>query len=207
MWVADAGSGRYAVRMHRLILLLPAAFWLSCLAAPASAGPPPAAVMVMPAVGLERVASGYGPRGDGFHPGIDLAAPYGSPVRAALGGRVVYAGRYFDYGNMVDIRSPDGRTTRYAHLATIAKDVRSGATVIKGATLGAIGTTGNAHGAHLHFEVRIHDEPVDPSRYLAFAAPAHETGREPEEVAEAPAPRAARRLSALHDKAGPAHHR
>lgn len=192
--------------MH-LVILLPAALSLSCLAATASAGPPPAAVMVMPAVGLERVASGYGPRGDGFHPGIDLVAPYGSPVRAALGGRVVYAGRYFDYGNMIDIRSPDGRTTRYAHLAAIAKTVHRGVTVIKGATLGAIGTTGNAHGAHLHFEVRIDNEPVDPSRYLAFAAPMHEAGSEPEEVAEAPAPRAVHRLSVLHDKPGPAHRR
>ena len=163
--------------------------------------------MVMPTVRLERVASGYGPRGDGFHPGVDLAAPYGSPVRAALGGRVAYAGWYFDYGNMIDIRSPDGRVTRYAHLATIAKTVHRGAMVSQGAILGAIGTTGNAHGAHLHFEVRIHNEPVDPSRYLAFAAPTHEAGSEPEEVAEAPALRRAVRGGALHDQHGLEHRR
>lgn len=193
--------------MYRFALLFPTALSLACLTVPVSASSPSGAAMVMPTVRLERVASGYGPRGDGFHPGIDLAAPYGSPVRAALGGRVAYAGWYFDYGNMIDIRSPDGRVTRYAHLATIAKTVRRGAMVSQGTILGAVGTTGHAHGAHLHFEVRIRNEPVDPSRYLALAAPAHEAEPEHEEVAEAPAPRGAVRAGARPDQHGPEHRR
>jgi hypothetical protein len=73
----------------------------------------------------------------------------------------------------------------------------------QGTILGAVGTMGHAHGAHLHFEVRIRNEPVDPSRYLALAAPAHEAEPEHEEVAEAPAPRRAVRAGARPDQHGP----
>lgn len=132
----------------------------------ANAAPPPAR-MVMPVVGVERVSSGFGERHDGFHPGVDLAAPYGSPVRAALSGRVVYAGWYGEYGKVVDIRSQDGLLTRYAHLSQIEPQLVPGRTVIEGVTIGNIGTTGNAHGAHLHFEVRVDSSPVDPMLYLA----------------------------------------
>ncbi|WP_287786428.1 M23 family metallopeptidase [Acidiphilium sp.] len=123
--------------------------------------------MVMPAVDIERVSSGFGDRHDGFHPGVDLAAPYGSPVRAALSGRVVYAGWYGEYGKVVDISSRDGLLTRYAHLSQIGPQLVPGRTIMEGSTIGNIGTTGNAHGAHLHFEVRVDSRPVDPMIYLA----------------------------------------
>src|SRR5277367_4041087 len=70
-------------------------------------------VMLMPVVKLKQVSRGFGPTpGHGFHTGVDLTAPYGSPVRAAAGGTVVFAGTFFGYGNMIDLRHPDGLVTR-----------------------------------------------------------------------------------------------
>lgn len=187
--MGDAGDNRYAAKvMYRIVARFFAAPLL-LLATPVFAATLAGGDMLVPVVKLERVTSNYGPRSGGFHPGLDLAAPYGSPVRAAAGGIVIYAGRYFDYGNMVDIRMRDGKVTRYAHLAKIAKRVRKGAVISEGGILGAVGTTGHAHGAHLHFEVRVYNKPVNPRLYLAFTAP---TTPEPQndEVAEAPEPRA-----------------
>lgn len=129
----------------------------------------------MPSVNMGCVSSGFGYRHDGFHPGVDLAAPNGSPVRAAGAGRVVFAGWYGEYGKIVDIRSTDGLLTRYAHLSQIGNKVGPGRAVSKGETIGNIGATGSAHGAHLYFEVRRSGKPVDPMTYLAssgtFATP------------------------------------
>ena len=121
--------------------------------------------MVMPVAQLKTVGRGY-QRG---HGGIDLMAPYGSPVQAAAAGSVAYAGRYYAYGNIVDLRHADGSITRYAHLSRIAANLRPGSTVTAGETIGAIGTSGNAHGAHLHFEVRVDGHPIDPKPFLGLA--------------------------------------
>src|SRR5260370_31551812 len=103
--------------------------------------------MLMPAVQLKQVARGF----SHVHSGVDLLAPYGSVVRAAFYGRVVFAGSYFAYGNVVDLHHDDDTVTRYAHLSRFAPGITPGATVAMGAALGAIGTSGNAHGSHLHF--------------------------------------------------------
>ncbi len=127
--------------------------------------------MLMPVVELKQLARGFGfMQGGGFHGGVDLTAPYGSPVRAAAGGVVVFAGSYFGYGNMIDIRHGSGVVTRYAHLSAIARGLRVGNTVAMGTLIGNIGTSGHAHGPHLHFEVRQHDVAVDPKPFLAPAS-------------------------------------
>ena len=128
-------------------------------------------VMLMPVVKLKQVTRGFGPTpGNGFHSGVDLTAPYGSPVRAAAGGTVVFAGTFFGYGNMVDIRHADGLVTRYAHLSAYAAGLRVGSTVDVGGDVGDIGTSGHAHGPHLHFEVRVDGKAVDPKPYLGLAS-------------------------------------
>jgi peptidoglycan hydrolase-like protein with peptidoglycan-binding domain len=111
-----------------------------------------------------RVSSPFGPRGDGFHPGIDIAARSGTPVRAARSGRVVFAGRDDGYGKVVVLRHGSGVTTWYAHLSGLA--VRVGERVGLGRTVGRVGRTGNATGPHLHFEVRERGAAVDPRNGL-----------------------------------------
>ncbi len=121
--------------------------------------------MLMPASALKQVARGF----TSYHSGIDLLAPYGSPVRAAATGRVIFSGSYFGYGNMVDLQHADGTVTRYAHLSSFARGAKMGQTLNVGDTLGNIGTSGHAHGAHLHFEVRLAGRAVDPKPFLAMA--------------------------------------
>ena len=140
--------------------------------------------MLMPVVQLKTIGRGMS-RG---HAGIDLMAPYGSPVRAAAAGTVTYVGRYYAYGNIVDISHPDGSTTRYAHLSRFAAGLAPGSRVTTGQDIGAIGTSGNAHGAHLHFEVRRNGRPVDPKPFIQLAVCARPMPVERLEEARAPAP-------------------
>ncbi len=134
-------------------------------------------IMRMPVVKLKQVTRGFGPTpGHGFHTGVDLTAPYGSPVQAAAGGTVVFAGTFFGYGNMIDLRHPDGLVTRYAHLSAFAPGLRVGSPVDTGGPVGSIGTSGHAHGPHLHFEVRVDGKAVDPKPYLGLPS-APTTGR------------------------------
>jgi murein DD-endopeptidase MepM/ murein hydrolase activator NlpD len=127
-------------------------------------------IMLMPVVKLKQLTRGFGPTpGGGFHSGVDLTAPYGSPVLAAAGGTVVFAGTFYGYGNMIDIRHPDGLVTRYAHLSAFAPGLRLGSPVETGGLIGDIGTSGHAHGPHLHFEVRVDGKAVDPKPYLGLA--------------------------------------
>jgi murein DD-endopeptidase MepM/ murein hydrolase activator NlpD len=127
--------------------------------------------LLMPVVQLKQVSRGFGPTpAHGFHSGLDLCGPYGSPVRTAADGVVTFIGTYFGYGLMIDVRHEDGIVTRYAHLSAVADGVHVGRLVATGAIIGAIGNTGHAHGNHLHFEVRIDGKAVDPKPYLALAA-------------------------------------
>jgi len=98
------------------------------------------------------------------HTGIDLRAAWGEPVAAAAAGRVIFAGPYGGYGNAVIIDHGGGMSTLYAHLSSIA--VGYGETVTAGQTIGRVGSTGLSTGPHLHFEVRIDGQPVDPMPYL-----------------------------------------
>ena len=106
------------------------------------------------------------PYGDGreMHPGIDIQAPYGRPVAAGGSGEVIYAGRDPGYGRLVVVDHGGDLETLYGHLSKIF--VREGQRVSRGQQLGAVGASGRATGAHLHYEVRVNDEPVNPSRYL-----------------------------------------
>jgi murein DD-endopeptidase MepM/ murein hydrolase activator NlpD len=103
----------------------------------------------------------FGPRGDRFHPGIDLPAPIGTPVHAAAVGTVALARPTTGgYGNLVVVRNADGVETFYAHLSQIF--VAPGQAVTVGSLLGLVGATGQATGPHLHFEVRVRGAAVDP---------------------------------------------
>jgi murein DD-endopeptidase MepM/ murein hydrolase activator NlpD len=108
-----------------------------------------------------RIGDGFGPRGNGFHPGIDYPAPAGTRVGAAGRGRVVFAG--WDtggYGNLVVIEHPQGVRSMYAHLSRIF--VGTGRWVVAGTAVGAVGTTGFSTGPHLHFELRQAGAALNP---------------------------------------------
>jgi len=111
------------------------------------------------------LGNGFGPRGNHFHAGIDLLAKAGTTVRAAAPGRVAYAGRIDGgWGKLVVVAHARRVRTMYAHLSTVTVDV--GERVATGAQVGVVGSTGNATGPHLHFEVRLHGAAVDPSTAL-----------------------------------------
>jgi murein DD-endopeptidase MepM/ murein hydrolase activator NlpD len=160
---------------------------LLLLAAPAIAAPGDGCgSMLEPAAQLHNVSRGF----SRYHSGVDLMAPYGSPIRAAAGGTVVYAGWYFAYGKIVDIQHADGLITRYAHMSAFAPGIAKGRPVAAGQVIGRIGTTGNAHGPHVHFEVRVNGHPVDPKPYIGLAACQGTPRLPPVEEARAPEPRA-----------------
>ena len=108
-----------------------------------------------------RVGDGYGPRGTGFHPGLDFPARSGTPVAAAGRGCVSFAG--YDsggYGNLVIVTHRLGMTSWYAHLSSFA--VRRGTCVVAGSRVGRVGSTGYSTGPHLHFELRLRGAAVNP---------------------------------------------
>lgn len=98
------------------------------------------------------------------HEGVDLAAPYGSPVFATAGGTILFAGVKPGYGRVVEIDHGHGVTTVYAHLRNIL--VRAGQHVATGARIGRLGSTGRSTGPHLHYEVRVNGIPRDPAQFL-----------------------------------------
>jgi murein DD-endopeptidase MepM/ murein hydrolase activator NlpD len=115
------------------------------------------------------VTSPFGPRclpnGDcSFHPGIDIGAASGTPIHAAAAGTVIYAGWMEGYGNLTVIDHGHGLATAYGHQSSIAAGV--GSSVSQGSVIGYVGCTGYCFGPHLHFEVRVNGEPVDPMGYL-----------------------------------------
>lgn len=94
------------------------------------------------------------------HHGVDIAAPWGTPVRAAAAGNVVYAGWFGGYGKLVVVDHGGGIATLYGHLSSIA--VSGGQRVAAGDLVGRVGSTGYSTGPHLHFEVRVDGRPVNP---------------------------------------------
>jgi murein DD-endopeptidase MepM/ murein hydrolase activator NlpD len=127
-----------------------------------STSSPSAQGLVWPVSG--PVTSPYGMRWGRLHAGIDIAAPTGTPIRAAASGTVVIAAWNGGYGNYTCIDHGGGLATCYAHQSSYA--VSSGAQVSQGQVIGYVGNTGHSFGAHLHFEVRINGAPVDPLGYL-----------------------------------------
>jgi len=109
------------------------------------------------------VTSEFGPRWGGFHPGIDIAAPYGAPIHAAKSGVVILAQYYGGYGNFVLIDHGGGLVTGYAHQSSMA--VSQGQSVSQGQVIGYEGSTGYSTGPHVHFEVRINGSAVNPRAY------------------------------------------
>ena len=103
-----------------------------------------------------------------FHTGIDIAAGSGTPIAAADSGAVIFAGWMTGYGNVVVIDHGKGISTLCAHMSSIA--VGNGATVARGQTVGAVGTTGYSTGPHLHFEVRVDGQPGRSARLPAVSA-------------------------------------
>jgi murein DD-endopeptidase MepM/ murein hydrolase activator NlpD len=123
-----------------------------------------------PIASAADVTSPFGMRVDPFvrqmalHTGVDFKGEPGDPVRAAAGGKVTEAGRNGGYGLMVEVDHGNGLVTRYAHLSGI--DVSEGTVVKPGDAVGRVGSTGRSTGPHLHFEVRLNGDPVDPQKYL-----------------------------------------
>jgi phospholipid/cholesterol/gamma-HCH transport system substrate-binding protein len=114
-----------------------------------------------------EVTSGYGPRYGGMHTGIDIDADTGTPVAASAAGKVILSAVYFGYGNSIMIDHGDGLVTLYGHLS--AQTVAAGDIVEQGAVVGLVGCSGDCSGDHLHFEVRVNEEPVPPMPYLRGA--------------------------------------
>jgi murein DD-endopeptidase MepM/ murein hydrolase activator NlpD len=108
--------------------------------------------------------SPFGMRWGRLHAGVDLAAPEGTPIRAAESGSVVLAGWTGGYGNYTCIAHGGALTTCYAHQSRYGTSV--GAKVSQGQVIGYVGNTGHSFGAHLHFETRINGTPVNPMSYL-----------------------------------------
>jgi len=99
-----------------------------------------------------------------LHTGIDFGVGYGTPIKAADSGAVIYATWMSGYGNVIIIDHGGGISTLYAHQSSLA--VGSGALVSRGQVVGYVGSTGFSTGPHLHFEVRVNGTPVDPMGYL-----------------------------------------
>jgi murein DD-endopeptidase MepM/ murein hydrolase activator NlpD len=110
------------------------------------------------------ITSPFGERWGRMHEGIDIGVGYGTPIQAAAGGTVVYAGWESGYGNFVVIDHGNGLATAYGHQSRIA--VSNGESVSQGQVIGYVGCTGHCFGPHLHFEVRVNGSPVDPLGYL-----------------------------------------
>ena len=110
------------------------------------------------------INSPYGYRSGGFHTGIDIAGDTGEPYVAAASGTVVAAGWDGGYGNMILIDHGNGVLTRYAHSTKLL--VRVGQHVNQGQPIGWVGSTGNATGPHLHFEIIANGDTVNPLNYL-----------------------------------------
>lgn len=109
--------------------------------------------------------SGFDYNPNANHPGIDIDGEEGDPVYAADGGVIVYAGwNNWGYGNMIVINHGNGWQTLYAHLS--AYYVGCGQSVVQGGVIGAIGSTGNSTGSHLHFEMMLNGTKVNPHNYL-----------------------------------------
>ncbi len=110
------------------------------------------------------ITSPYGPRAGGFHPGVDMYATYGEPIHACRAGTIVTAAWMGGYGNAVVIDHGGGMATLYGHQSRL--NVTEGQHVNAGDVIGFIGSTGFSTGPHLHFEVRINGNTVDPAPYL-----------------------------------------
>lgn len=133
------------------------------------------APFIWPVAGGE-VSSGFGPRGESHHDGIDIRSPMGTAVRAARAGRVLYSDRLPGYGNLIILDHGGGYASVYAH--NRKNQVRTGDDVRQGEAVAEVGETGKTTGPNLHFEIRQDNVARNPLFYLpprplARAADAH----------------------------------
>jgi murein DD-endopeptidase MepM/ murein hydrolase activator NlpD len=122
-----------------------------------------AAGLIWPVQGT--LTSPFGMRWGRMHEGIDIGASMGTPIYAAAGGTVIFAGWEGGYGNLTVIDHGNGLATAYGHQSQQA--VSNGQTVSRGQLIGYVGSTGHSTGPHLHFEVRVNGTPVNPLSYLS----------------------------------------
>lgn len=138
--------------------------------------------LMAPVLAEHHLTDGFGPRrhpitGEwGLHRGLDFAAPHGTPVVAVADGVVAFAGRRAGYGRLVILDHGEGLrfsadedevqsfNTRYGHLSAI--EVEEGQRVTRGQEIGLVGSTGQSTGAHLHYEVRVDGEAVNPEEFI-----------------------------------------
>jgi len=131
----------------------------------------------MPIAAQSQLSSTYGWRRHPFlaepsvHEGLDFAAPLGTPILAATGGIVRTAANHGSFGNLIEIDHGEGLMTRYAHAKELL--VKKGDLVRRGQMIARVGSTGLSTGPHLHFEVRLHDKPLDPRVYLTGSPIVH----------------------------------
>jgi murein DD-endopeptidase MepM/ murein hydrolase activator NlpD len=114
-----------------------------------------------------RYTSGFGPRWGRMHKGTDFAAAYGTPIYATADGVVTHADWSSGYGRLVKIQHEFGIETRYAHQSQLM--VKVGQRVSRGQQIGAMGNSGRSTGTHLHYEVRVGGEAVNPMTYIKAA--------------------------------------
>jgi murein DD-endopeptidase MepM/ murein hydrolase activator NlpD len=135
---------------------------------------------VIPSAGTS-MSSGFGYRSDpfdgspAFHAGLDFKGPVGAPIYAAARGRVAFVGQRSGYGNCVEIDHGNGLLTRYAHMSGFR--AHAGQPVAAGQLIGVVGSTGRSTGPHLHFEVRLNGQPVNPRPFLEVAPDVLEKAR------------------------------
>lgn len=121
-----------------------------------------------------RITGSFGERidpfnGEGaFHRGIDISTAYGTRILAPADGVVVFAGPENGYGRLIEIEHANGITTRYGHMSAMA--VTAGQRVTRGDVIGFVGNSGRSTAPHLHYEVWLHNSPVNPYKYLRMAS-------------------------------------
>lgn len=114
-----------------------------------------------------KVSSRFGARSSirsGAHTGLDLSAPYGTAIHPVCSGTVTFAGKQGSYGNLIIVSHGNGVETYYGHCSAIY--VSAGEKVTTSTTIGAVGSTGNSTGNHLHLEIRKNGTPLNPQNYL-----------------------------------------
>ena len=158
------GKGKKDVRDPRFLNLAAALGRMDAMERALAAIP-----TAMPAASM-MMSSGFGYRSDPFtgggamHAGLDFKGPVGTPILAAAKGKVVLAGFNGGYGNTIEIRHANGLVTRYAHVSGL--NVRRGQMVDRGVQIGRMGSTGRSTGSHLHFEVRLNGQAINPRKFL-----------------------------------------
>ena len=111
-----------------------------------------------------KISCRFGQQRGYYHTGLDIATSNGTPIRAAAAGTVVNAAYHYSYGNLIIVSHANGVQTYYAHCSKMYVSV--GATVSQGQVIGAVGSTGNSTGPHLHLEVRVNGAAQNPQNYL-----------------------------------------